>query len=108
MEFGTTPPTPGSLDIDDATRLAASTRQRILQPAHDSVAPDDLNDDEIVTQHMMQPAVANTTNDTEYTQGDQAENIAPPKPPRIALTATISGSLLLAALLVSLYIVIAR
>ncbi|MEO5949761.1 MAG: hypothetical protein ABIP74_05130 [Candidatus Saccharimonas sp.] len=108
MEFGTAPPPLGSLDIDDATRLAASTRKRTLQPEHDTVVPDDLNDDEIITQHMMQPAVANVTIDTEYTQGDQSDNIAPHKPARIALMAIISGSLLFAALLVSAYLIFAR
>jgi|GEM_PF-4249568 len=108
MEFGSAPQPQGSPDIDDATRMAASTRLRTLQPTHDAVTPDDLSDDEIITQHMMQPAVANAANDTEYTQGDQSDNIAPHKPARIALTAILSGSLLFAALLVSLYLIFAQ
>lgn len=108
MESGTATPPLGSPEIDDATRMAASTRMRTLQPTHDAVTPDDLNDEEIVTQHMVQPAVANATNDTEYTEGDDSDNIAPHKPPHIALIASISGSLLAAAVLVSVYLIIAQ
>lgn len=105
MDFGTTPAPQGSPDIDDATRLAASTRQRTVMPAHDGVTPDDLGDEQVVTQHLMQPAVANAANDTEYTPGDGSDNMASPRVPRIALMISVSVSLILAALLIYVYLV---
>lgn len=104
MEFGTTPQPQGSPDIDDATRLAASTRIRTLEPTHNTVTADELSDDEIVTQHLMQPAAASVANDIEFTEGDQAQNIAPDKPHHIALLVIMSSSLVVAALVAYLFL----
>ena len=104
MEFGTTPQPSGSPEIDDAARLAASTRNKVIAPTHDAVVPDELSDDEIITQHLMQPAAASVANDIEFTQGDQAQNMAPDKPHHIALTAITSGSLVIIALIAYLYL----
>lgn len=106
MEFGTTPALLGSPDIDDSTRLEASTRLRTIAPAHTDVKPDDLSDDIIVTQHMTQPAVPNASNDTEYTPGDLSENIAAQKVQHIALIVAVSLSLVLVAFLVYVFLAI--
>lgn len=104
MEFGSSPQPQGSPDIDDATRLEASTRQRVILPSHDSVAPEDLSDEQIITQHLVQPAVANASNDTEYLDGDQADNIAADKSYHIRLLVSLSVIVLLAAILIFVYI----
>lgn len=106
MEFGTAPQPQGSPDIDNATRMAASARMHTVTPAHTDVAPDEYSDEQIVTQHMVQPAVANAANDTEYTPNDHAANMAHLQVPRIALMISISISLILAALLVYVFLVL--
>ena len=104
MEFGNPPAPKGSPTIDEATRLAASTRVNMIMPSHNNVIADDLSDSQIVTQHLVQPAVANAANDTESTTGDSASNIAPQKIHIVALTASISVSLALTALLAYVFV----
>lgn len=53
--------------VTDAQRLEASTRQRTLEPVHQGLAPDDLPDEVIATQHLVQPAIANIPIDSEFT-----------------------------------------
>jgi hypothetical protein len=88
--------------------MEISSRQHTVLPAHGDVAPDDLSDEQVITQHLVQPAVPNAANDTEYTSGGGADYIAPQKAPRIALMISISASLLvLAALLIYVVLVFA-
>lgn len=75
MEFETAPTPQGSSESDDIARDEASARVHTVLPTHDSVAPDDLSDEQVVTQHLVQPAVANAANDTEYSSGDAADAI---------------------------------
>lgn len=105
MEFGSTQQPQGSPDITDAARMEASSRMHTVLPAHDTVVPDDLSDEQIVTQHMVQPAVANAANDTEYIQDGKDAEFPAQKAYHLALTISISISLILAALLIYVFLV---
>lgn len=65
MELGTD--RDKSDEISDAQRLAATTKQVTIDPVHEDVAPDDLPDEQIATQHILQPAIANIPTDSEHT-----------------------------------------
>lgn len=106
MEFGTAPQPQGSPEIDDFARREASSRMHTVMPAHESVTPDELTDEQVVTFHAVQPAVANVANDTELTEGDQSVNIVPDKSHRVALTASISISLLLTAVVTYIFLLL--
>lgn len=54
--------------IDDAARLAAEMRQLTITPLHDNVAPEEEPESIRVAQHLSEPAIPNTLNDTEDTQ----------------------------------------
>lgn len=59
MEFEANAPT------SDADRQRAETKKLTLQPLHNDVTPDNLEDSEIATRHIIAPAIANISNDTE-------------------------------------------
>lgn len=110
MEFGTAPAPQGSPDIDDATRIAAATRQMIMSPLHSDIAPDDLSDDIVVNQHIIQPPIANVGTDTETTITSSSQPADPfmskqtHPSHRIALISSVAGMLVLGTLVTYLMI----
>jgi hypothetical protein len=65
MEFE--PEQQTSSDIDEATRLAASTRVLTLAPVHDDITPEDEPEELVANQHIIQPPIANIPTDAEVT-----------------------------------------
>ncbi len=63
-----------SPEVSDSVRLAASTRQVILQPIDEDVQVD-LPDDYVANQHILEGPIANISTDSESTAafagGDQ-------------------------------------
>ncbi len=53
--------------ISDADRFAASTKKILVQPLHDDVTPDELTEAEVANHHTAEPAIANSTFETEAT-----------------------------------------
>ena len=102
MEFETNQPAQGSSDVDELARAAARTRINTVMPTHDGVAPEEFSDEQIVTQHTVQPAPANAANDTEYTQGDATASIV--EPPNHQTVIMISVSVLLVIFAVLAYV----
>jgi hypothetical protein len=105
MEFGANSQA-GSPEISDAQRIEAGSRIHLVEPAHAGITPDDLSDGQVITQHVVRPAVANAANDTEYTPGDDAINMRPAQVPRVILLVSVSISLILAALLIYVFLVL--
>lgn len=69
MEFDSNTSGDKSPDISDETRMAASTRQKSVDPIHEDVVADDLPDELIANQHIIQGPLANAANDSEATVG---------------------------------------
>jgi hypothetical protein len=59
MEFEENTPT------SDADRRLAEAKKLTLQPIHANVSPEDPHDNEIAVHHLIEPAIANISNDTE-------------------------------------------
>lgn len=59
MEFENSTP------ASDEDRRLAEAKKLTLQPIHGDVAPDGPSDSEIATAHIIEPALGNTSNDTE-------------------------------------------
>lgn len=108
MEFGTSPQAQGSPDIDNAARDAASARVHTVLPTHDAVTPEDLSDEQIITQHLVQPAVANAANDTEYSPGDTTDNILDQSSHRTGLIIALSVVLVAVAAFVAVFLLVVR
>jgi hypothetical protein len=106
MESGTSPQPQGSPDIDNAARDAASARVHTVLPTHNAVIPEDLSDEQIITQHLVQPAVANAANDTEYLPGDDTDNLLPQSSHRTGLIIALSVILMLLATFVAVFLMI--
>lgn len=53
--------------IDDATRLAASTRSLTLTPLNETIASEDESDDLIATRNVLGGPIANIPSDAEVT-----------------------------------------
>jgi hypothetical protein len=67
MEFEKDAPT------SDADRRLAEAKKLTLQPLHADITPDAVQDSEIATRHIIEPAIANASNDME----DSATRIMP-------------------------------
>jgi len=59
MEFDNNAP------VSDEQRKLAEAKRVTLQPIHTDIAPDPRPDAEIAANHLVEPPVANTSNDTE-------------------------------------------
>ncbi|MDB5186807.1 MAG: hypothetical protein JWM07_279 [Candidatus Saccharibacteria bacterium] len=59
MEFEKDAPT------SDTDRRLAEAKKLTLQPLHADITPDAPQDSEIAARHMIEPPIANATNDTE-------------------------------------------
>ncbi len=51
--------------VSDEDRRLAEAKKLTLQPMHAGITPELLSDNEIATRHIIEPAIINTTNDTE-------------------------------------------
>ena len=59
MEFDKVTP------ASEQDRRLAETKKLTLQPLHDNVAPEAISDTETVAHHLVEPAIANVSNDVE-------------------------------------------
>lgn len=53
--------------IDEATRLAASNRQLILNPVHETIVVEDEPDDLVANRHIIGAPIGNIATDSEAT-----------------------------------------
>lgn len=51
--------------VSDEDRRLAEAKKLTLQPLHTDIAQEELSDSEIATRHIIEPAITNTSNDTE-------------------------------------------
>ena len=89
MEFESGKTTEQLSGVTDAQRLEASTRQRTLEPVHQDLAPDDLPDEVIATQHLVQPAIGNIPIDSELTSSFGTQQRIDKKNHRFALAVSL-------------------
>lgn len=89
MEFESGKTTEQLSGVTDAQRLEASTRQRTLEPVHQDLAPDDLPDEVIATQHLVQPAIGNIPIDSELTSSFGTQQRIDKKNHRFALAISL-------------------
>lgn len=93
--------------VSDEDRRLAEAKKLTLQPLHTDIGPEILSDSEIATRHIIEPAITNTSNDTEQMAAQvmptksllDAQAAAKPQTHKL-MAGIISGTLIFASLAV--------